>query len=123
MLHFPCNILGAESVESEDEEDGKEEDMEENEDVYLGIIWVFANISGMITFLPDGSIHSINNNFSLMLFGYSAEELMGKVGTTFTLKVRSFCKLIHFSPLYIFAIMSAKCHQETALTPYSYLWQ
>ena len=50
------------------------------EGIYEGVIWVFANISGMITFLPDGTIHSINNNFALMLFGYSQSELIGKVG-------------------------------------------
>ncbi len=54
-------------------------DDDEYVDVYLGVVWVFANISGMITFLPDGTIHSINNNFSLMLFGFSSDELIGKV--------------------------------------------
>ncbi len=46
---------------------------------YCATVWVFANISGMITLLPDGTIHSVNHNFALMLFGYSQEELMGKV--------------------------------------------
>ena len=45
----------------------------------MGVVWVFASISGMITILPDGKIHSINNNFAMMLFGYSQEELEGKV--------------------------------------------
>jgi len=40
---------------------------------------VFANISGLITVLPDGKIHSINNNFALMLFGFTQSELIGKV--------------------------------------------
>lgn len=48
--------------------------------VFTGVVWVFANISGMITFLPDGTIHSVNDNFARMLFGYSQEELVGKVG-------------------------------------------
>ena len=47
--------------------------------VFVGVLWVFANISGMITFLQDGSIHSINPNFALMLFGYTQEQLIGKV--------------------------------------------
>ncbi|KAL1431290.1 hypothetical protein MTO96_014312 [Rhipicephalus appendiculatus] len=46
--------------------------------VYRGVVWVFANISGMITVLPDGSIHSCNTNFSLMLFGYTQNQLQGK---------------------------------------------
>ena len=50
-----------------------------DDDVYLGTIWVFANISGMITFFSDGTINSINNNFALTLFGYTASELEGKV--------------------------------------------
>ncbi|CAN8027257.1 unnamed protein product [Ixodes persulcatus] len=45
---------------------------------YRGVVWVFANISGMITVLPDGCIHSCNTNFSLMLFGYSQSQLQGK---------------------------------------------
>ena len=48
-------------------------------ELYVGVVWVFANISGMITILPDGTIHGINNNFALMLFGYTAETLEGKV--------------------------------------------
>ena len=54
----------------------------DDEEVYIGTIWVFANISGMITFLPDGTINNINNNFALTLFGYTASELIGKVSTT-----------------------------------------
>lgn len=46
--------------------------------IYNGIIWVFANISGMITILPNGTIHSCNTNFSQMLFGFSQDELIGK---------------------------------------------
>ena len=52
---------------------------EEDVFVYTGVVWVFANISGLISFLPDGTIHSINHNFALMLFGYSQSELIGKV--------------------------------------------
>jgi len=47
--------------------------------VYRGVVWVFANISGLVTFLPDGTIHSINENFALVLFGYSQDQLVGKV--------------------------------------------
>ncbi|XP_033105497.1 PAS domain-containing serine/threonine-protein kinase-like [Anneissia japonica] len=45
---------------------------------YQATIWVFANISGMLSFLPDGTIHSVNHNFSLMLFGLSKDKLVGK---------------------------------------------
>ncbi|XP_066565930.1 PAS domain-containing serine/threonine-protein kinase [Amia ocellicauda] len=41
-------------------------------------LWVFTAMSGLVTLLPDGSIHSVNNNFALMLFGYKKTELQGK---------------------------------------------
>ena len=44
---------------------------------------MFANISGLVTFTPEGVIHSCNRNFSLMLFGYPEKELVGKVITMF----------------------------------------
>ena len=42
-------------------------------------MWVFSNISGLVSVLPNGSIYSCNENFTLMLFGYSDDELVGKV--------------------------------------------
>ncbi|KAJ8020314.1 PAS domain-containing serine/threonine-protein kinase [Holothuria leucospilota] len=49
------------------------------DDVYFqATVWVFANISGMLSFLPNGNIHSINNNFSLMLFGFKQHDLSGQ---------------------------------------------
>ncbi|GAB6018815.1 hypothetical protein CHUAL_000476 [Chamberlinius hualienensis] len=46
--------------------------------VYSGCVWVFANISGMITLRPNGEIHSCNHYFASMLFGYSQQQLIGK---------------------------------------------
>ena len=43
---------------------------------------VYAVLSGMISFLPDGTIHGCNHHFALMLFGYSQQELLKKVHTT-----------------------------------------
>ena len=40
---------------------------------------VYSALSGMVSFLPDGTIHGCNHHFSLMLSGYSQEELLGKV--------------------------------------------
>ena len=40
---------------------------------------VYAALGGMVSFLPDGTIHGCNHHFSLMLFGYSQEELLKKV--------------------------------------------
>ncbi|PRD30360.1 UNVERIFIED_CONTAM: PAS domain-containing serine/threonine-protein kinase [Trichonephila clavipes] len=54
-----------------------EDDIQE-ELFYEGTIWVFSNISGLITLLPDGTIHSCNTNFSLLFFGYTQDELVGK---------------------------------------------
>lgn len=55
---------------------------DDGESVYVGILWVFSNISGLVTMLPDGTINSINENFALMLFGYSRADLIGKVYKT-----------------------------------------
>lgn len=49
-----------------------------SEEVYEAIICVFSSITGLITFFPDGTIHSVNHHFALMLFGYSSLELIGK---------------------------------------------
>ncbi|XP_053383005.1 PAS domain-containing serine/threonine-protein kinase-like, partial [Mercenaria mercenaria] len=70
--NFPLSI----AVEMTDEEgDGISH---HGDDIYKGVVWVFANISGLITFLPDGTIHNINENFSLMLFGFKSSEVIGK---------------------------------------------
>ncbi|XP_048398701.2 PAS domain-containing serine/threonine-protein kinase [Stegostoma tigrinum] len=55
-----------------------EEDDENQKVAFSGVVWVFTTISGLITLLPDGTIHSLNNNFALMLFGYESRELLGK---------------------------------------------
>lgn len=84
---FPLSIL-LEPVSSSEDDRVEPEDCHdpsgggdgglETAGVYRGVVWVFANISGMITVLPDGSIHSCNTNFSLMLFGYTQNQLQGK---------------------------------------------
>lgn len=40
---------------------------------------VYTTISGLITILPDGTIHSCNSNFVSTLFGYRQEQLLEKV--------------------------------------------
>ena len=40
---------------------------------------VYAALSGMVSFLPDGTIHGCNHHFSLMLTGYSQDELLKRV--------------------------------------------
>lgn len=46
---------------------------------YKGLLWVFANISGLISFSPEGEILTCNHNFSLLMFGYHESDLVGKV--------------------------------------------
>ena len=46
---------------------------------YAGKVIVYATLSGMITFLPDGTIHGCNHHFALMLTGYSGDQLKGQV--------------------------------------------
>jgi PAS domain-containing serine/threonine kinase len=58
--------------------------IKENENqasTYIGVVWVFSNISGLVSVLPNGAIYSCNKNFTLMLFGYSDDELVGKVSS------------------------------------------
>ncbi|XP_072330957.1 PAS domain-containing serine/threonine-protein kinase isoform X5 [Scyliorhinus torazame] len=63
---------------AESEEDDASQAITGTEVVFSGVVWVFTTISGLITLLPDGAVHSLNNNFSLMLFGYENRELLGK---------------------------------------------
>lgn len=46
---------------------------------YCGTVWVFVPRSSLLLLHPDGSIFSIHNHLALGLFGYSKEELLGKV--------------------------------------------
>lgn len=57
----------------------RDKDVADDQLFYKGMVWVFANISGLVTFTADGIVHSCNHNFSLMLFGYHENELVGKV--------------------------------------------
>ncbi|XP_065063667.1 PAS domain-containing serine/threonine-protein kinase-like [Rhopilema esculentum] len=57
---------------------GHPDDIQFSKFLYKGIVWVFSNISGLISVSPSGRIHSCNGNFSMMLFGYSEQELVGK---------------------------------------------
>lgn len=68
---------------------------DDRESVYVGILWVFSNISGLVTMLPDGTINSINENFALMLFGYSRADLIGKV---YKIKCKFFFQRLAFTP-------------------------
>lgn len=49
---------------------------------YSGKITVYSTLSGMISFLPDGKIHGCNHHFVLMLTGFTADQLKGKVSST-----------------------------------------
>lgn len=42
-------------------------------------VTVYAALSGMVSFLPDGTIYGCNHHFAVMLLGYSQEELLKKV--------------------------------------------
>lgn len=46
---------------------------------YSGKVIVYATLSGMLSFLPDGKIHGCNHHFALMLTGYTADQLKGQV--------------------------------------------
>lgn len=77
---FPLSIhLKVCSSTETDEDSAFIEDTDTADTMFFqGSLWVFANISGMLSFLPNGNIHSINNNFSLMLFGFTQQDLAGQ---------------------------------------------
>jgi hypothetical protein len=54
-------------------------DGEDEDGLYEAVVCVYLNISGLITVLPDGSIHSVNEHFALLLFGQSKASLIGQV--------------------------------------------
>ena len=46
---------------------------------YKAFMWVFANISGLLSVSSSGTIMSCNSNFMRIFLGYMEEELKGKV--------------------------------------------
>ncbi|XP_057191000.1 PAS domain-containing serine/threonine-protein kinase isoform X1 [Triplophysa rosa] len=46
--------------------------------LYSGSVCVFAPGSCFVTLRPNGTIHSVNNIFSFLLFGYNSSQLLGK---------------------------------------------
>ncbi|XP_033726773.1 PAS domain-containing serine/threonine-protein kinase-like [Pecten maximus] len=75
---FPLSVFVKLSAEVERDNEIESRPDHEDDGVYLGIVWVFSGISGLITILPSGKIHTINDNFALLLFGYSQAQLIGK---------------------------------------------
>ncbi|XP_050395155.1 PAS domain-containing serine/threonine-protein kinase [Patella vulgata] len=75
---FPLSLQICSTKEMSDIEPVVQDDDVEEESLYYGIIWVFANISGMICFLPNGKIHSVNESMARLLFGFQKQDLIGK---------------------------------------------
>ena len=48
---------------------------------YKAFMWVFANISGLLSVSSNGTIMSCNSNFMRIFLGSMEEELKGKVRT------------------------------------------
>jgi PAS domain-containing serine/threonine kinase len=49
--------------------------------VLRGTLIVYSMLSGMLSFLPSGKIHGSNEQFALMMFGYTKEEMANMVQT------------------------------------------
>ncbi|GAB1609067.1 domain-containing serine serine/threonine-protein kinase-like [Argonauta hians] len=76
---FPLTIHVHPIEMAEEEEDSFHiEFVDKSANIFEGVVCIFSTITGLITFFPDGTIHSINHHFALMLFGYSGIELIGK---------------------------------------------
>lgn len=46
---------------------------------YKAFMWVFANVSGLLSISSNGTIMSCNSNFMRIFLGYMEEDLKGKV--------------------------------------------
>ncbi|XP_069682889.1 PAS domain-containing serine/threonine-protein kinase isoform X2 [Periplaneta americana] len=72
----------------------EEKDMDNaNTNLYSVIIWVFANMSGLVVITEDGSIESCNHHFTHMMFGYPQSELLGQKITTI---IPNFCEDLEY---------------------------
>ena len=66
----------------EQEGDTKQAGSSSHVDFFVtGKVIVYSSLSGMVSLLPDGTIHGCNHHFALMLFGYTQQELVKKVTT------------------------------------------
>ena len=81
----PAQLSHELTDELELSEKGKEADAANNDftlrsatHVHCKVI-VYASLSGIVSFFADGRIHGCNHHFSVMLFGYSQQELVDKV--------------------------------------------
>lgn len=85
---------------------------------------VYAALSGMVSFLPDGTIYGCNHHFAVMLFGYSQEELLKKVRVVICInhcrRIGGLVKVVtHHDHLYR---MQAKCPKESLSNKSMFLW-
>ena len=55
------------------------QELAKGKNFYKALVSVFSSISGLVTVDQEGIIKNCNHNFSLMLFGYSEKDLVGKV--------------------------------------------
>ena len=47
--------------------------------LYKGFMWVFANVSGLVTVSKNGCVTGCNDNFLRVFLGYYENELLNKV--------------------------------------------
>ena len=59
-----------------------------------GKVIVYSAVSGMLSFLSDGTIHGCNHHFALMMFGYSQQELVKKVRNIYCFTAWCVCVLL-----------------------------
>ncbi|PNF14942.1 hypothetical protein B7P43_G01558 [Cryptotermes secundus] len=77
-----------------DEQTSEDKSMDNVNDVlYSVVIWVFANMSGLIVITDEGSIESCNHHFTHMMFGYPQSELLGQKITTI---IPNFCEDLEY---------------------------
>ncbi|XP_021932222.1 PAS domain-containing serine/threonine-protein kinase isoform X4 [Zootermopsis nevadensis] len=61
--------------------------------LYSVVIWVFANMSGLVVITEEGLIESCNHHFTHMMFGYPQSVLLGQRITTI---IPNFCEDLEY---------------------------
>lgn len=76
---FPlCLMIGAHVDTSGSTAESADSGLSNDSTQYLITIWVFQNISGLLVINEKGIIESCNHNFSMLMFGYAQQKILGR---------------------------------------------
>ena len=78
--------------------------------LYKGLVWVFANVSGLVTIGTNGLISSCNSNFLRTFLGYSEKELLTKSITALIPRFYEQIELLHEGSMSLLSARSLSVH-------------